>query len=75
MNKYGVIVSQRTDNTLLVLENDSIVQCGLRVNAVNDLVAALRIVAGCVADEQGGTTLGSYEMGIVRAALAKAGAL
>lgn len=36
------------------------------------LLAALRIVAGCVADDRGGTTLGSWEMEKVRAALAAA---
>lgn len=36
-----------------------------------EMLAALRVVSGCVPDSQGGTTLGSYEMGVVRAALAK----
>jgi hypothetical protein len=35
------------------------------------LIAALAVVAGCVADSEGGTTLGSYEIGIVRTTLAK----
>ncbi len=35
------------------------------------MLAALRIVAACVADEQGGTTLGSWEMGKVRELLAR----
>lgn len=39
--------------------------------AAPDLLAALRVVAACVPDDLGGTTLGSYEMGVVRAALAK----
>ena len=34
--------------------------------------AALAIVARCIPDAEGGTTLGEYEMGKVRAALAKA---
>jgi hypothetical protein len=32
---------------------------------------ALTVVANCVADSEGGVTLGSYEQGIVRAAIAK----
>lgn len=40
--------------------------------AAPDLLAALRVIANCVADEQGGVTLGSYEQEIVRAAIAKA---
>lgn len=35
-----------------------------------ELVKALSVVANCIADDQGGTTLGSYEMAVVRAALA-----
>jgi hypothetical protein len=35
------------------------------------LIAALAVVAGCVADSEGGTTLGSYEIGIVRTTLVK----
>jgi hypothetical protein len=45
------------------------------IAAAPDLLEALQIIANCVADSEGGTTLGSYEMGKVRAALAKAGAL
>jgi hypothetical protein len=43
----------------------------LRV-AAPAMLDALRIVARCVADDCGGVTLGSYEMGKVRAAIAAA---
>ena len=41
--------------------------------AAPDMLKALRVVAACVADEKGGTTLGSYEMGRVRAAIENTG--
>lgn len=37
-----------------------------------DLLAALKVVASCCADQHGGTTLGDYEMRIVQAAIANA---
>lgn len=40
--------------------------------AAPHLLAALEIIDRCVADDQGGVSLGSYEMDIVRAAIAKA---
>jgi hypothetical protein len=42
------------------------------IAAAPDLLEALRVVRQCIADAEGGVTLGSYEMGVVRAALAKA---
>lgn len=39
------------------------------IAAVPDMVTALQVVSRCIPDAEGGTTLGSYEMGIVREAL------
>jgi len=45
----------------------------LRLEAVNaQLLAALKIVSNCVPDSEGGTTLGTWEMQRVRAAISKA---
>lgn len=44
------------------------------IAAAPDMYDALLIVSRCVADAQGGTTLGTWEMEQIRAALAKAGA-
>jgi len=42
------------------------------IAAAPEMLEALRIVSRCVPDSEGGTTLGSYEMGKVRDALAAA---
>jgi hypothetical protein len=67
--------------TVARLEAQDDNEAGLRNNADNALliaavpamVNALQIVDRCWPDSHGGVTLGSYEMGVVRAALAKAG--
>ena len=42
------------------------------IAAAPDLLAALKIVSNCVPDSEGGTTLGTWEMQRVRAAIRKA---
>ena len=45
----------------------------LRLESVNaQLLAALNVVSNCVPDSTGGTTLGTWEMQKVRAAIRKA---
>lgn len=44
----------------------------LLISAAPDLLAALKIVSNCVPDSEGGTTLGTWEMQRVRAAIRKA---
>ena len=42
------------------------------IAAAPDLLESLQLVANCVTDDKGGVTLGSYELGVIKAANKKA---
>ena len=65
----GEIIADATYGCLPRAETDSNTRL---IAAAPDLLAALQVIANCVADSEGGVTLGSYEQGIVRAAIRKA---
>ena len=72
---YGVDVETCDSEPITVngADDDAVNYANARlIAAAPALLAALHVVAKCVADDLGGVTLGSFEQGIVRAAIAQA---
>jgi hypothetical protein len=75
MENETLVLWECDDGTYDICENGEVIRMNVSrgtLLAADRMRAALEIVSRCVADSDGGTTLGTYEMGIVRDALASA---